>query len=332
MQLKKALLALGIAVTTMLVPTLVYGQAYGKVNVETLNMRQEPNAKATNVGQLDQRDEVQIIGRVDEEWLQVKGANDKAAYVFSKYVSIEEAEGTINGQGVRLRDYPAATGTNVFDTLYTDDKVVIEYVVGDWCKIIHDGKEGFVSKQFVNSKFINEMKTKPLEEVKRIVPSKVEVASHSSNKVQSSKTESTAKKEDATGASNETKPVASSGNLADTIIQDAKQFLGNPYIYGGNSLTKGVDCSGFTQQIMKRHGISISRTSSSQYANDGYKVSRDELQKGDLVFFGYKGSISHVGIYIGNGQMIHSGTPSTGITMSSLDGAGKPYVGARRVL
>ncbi len=83
---------------------------------------------------------------------------------------------------------------------------------------------------------------------------------------------------------------------------------------------------------MKRHGISISRTSSSQYTNDGYKVSRDELRKGDLVFFGYNGSISHVGIYIGNGQMIHSGTSSTGITISSLEGVGKPYIGAKRVL
>ena len=330
MQLKKTLLTLGIAVTTMLVPTLVYGQAYGKVNVETLNMRQEPNTKATNVGQLDQRNEVEIIGRANEEWLQVKGIDGKTAYVFSQYISIEEAEGTINGQGVRLRDYPEATGTNVFDTLYTGDKVVIEYVVGDWCKVIHDGKEGFVSKQFIDSKFMNEIKTKPLAKVERIVPAKVEVASHSSNKVQSSKTESTAQAENATNRG--TKPATSSGSLADKIIKDAKQFLGNPYVYGGNSLTNGVDCSGFTQQIMKRHGISISRTSSSQYANDGYKVSRDELQKGDLVFFGYNGSISHVGIYIGSGQMIHSGTPSTGITISSLDGAGKPYVGARRVL
>ena len=95
MQLKKTLLAIGIAVTTMLVPSLVYGQAYGKVNVETLNMRQEPNTKATNVGQLNQKDEVQIIGRANEEWLQVKGKDGKSAYVFSEYVSVEEADGAI---------------------------------------------------------------------------------------------------------------------------------------------------------------------------------------------------------------------------------------------
>lgn len=326
MQLKKTLLAIGIAVTTMLVPSLVYGQAYGKVNVETLNMRQEPNTKATNVGQLNQKDEVQIIGRANEEWLQVKGKDGKSAYVFSEYVSVEEAEGAITGQGVRLRDYPATTGSNVFDTLSKGDKVVIQYTVDGWCKVIHDGREGFVSAEYVDSKFMDEIKSKSISEVKRIVPTKVEAPAQ---------TESTASKNNTSGSSSSnsnTKPVANSGSLADTIIQDAKQFLGNPYVYGGNSLTNGVDCSGFTQQIMKRHGISISRTSSSQYDNDGYKVSRDELRKGDLVFFGYNGSISHVGIYIGNGQMIHSGTSSTGITISSLEGAGKPYIGAKRVL
>ena len=313
MQLKKTLLAIGIVVTTMLVPSLVYGQAYGKVNVETLNMRQEPNTKATNVGQLNQKDEVQIIGRANEEWLQVKGKDGKSAYVFSEYISVEEAEGAI-------------TGSNVFDTLSKGDKVVIQYTVDGWCKVIHDGREGFVSAEYVDSKFMDEIKSKSISEVKRIVPTKVEAPAQ---------TESTASKNNASGSSSSnsnTKPVASSGSLADTIIQDAKQFLGNPYVYGGNSLTNGVDCSGFTQQMMKRHGISISRTSSSQYANDGYKVSRDELRKGDLVFFGYNGSISHVGIYIGNGQMIHSGTSSTGITISSLEGAGKPYIGAKRVL
>jgi cell wall-associated NlpC family hydrolase len=326
MQLKKTLLAIGIAVTTMLVPSLVYGQAYGKVNVETLNMRQEPNTKATNVGQLNQKDEVQIIGRANEEWLQVKGKDGKSAYVFSEYVSIEEAEGVIIGQGVRLRDYPATTGSNVFDTLSKGDKVVIQYTVDGWCKVIHDGREGFVSAEYVDSKFMDEIKSESISEVKRIVPTKVEVPAQ---------TESTASKNNASGSSSSnstTKPVESSESLADTIIEDAKQFLGNPYVYGGNSLTNGVDCSGFTQQIMKRHGISISRTSSSQYTNDGYKVSRDELRKGDLVFFGYNGSISHVGIYIGNGQMIHSGTSSTGITISSLEGVGKPYIGAKRVL
>lgn len=337
MQLKKTLLTLCVAVTTMLLPTLVYGQAYGKVNVETLNMRQEPNTKATNVGQLDQKDEVEIIGRTSEEWLQVKMANGKVGYVFAEYVAIEEAEGTINGQGVRLRDYPATAGTNVFATLNKGDKVVIEYAVDGWCKVIYDGKEGFVSQQFVDSKFINEIKTKKMSEVKRIpLTQNIRAASNSNNKAQDSKKEVSSVSNSASKAESQSESVsqvvASGSSIGDALVQDAKQFLGNPYVYGGNNLITGVDCSGFTQQIMKRQGISISRTSNSQYANDGYKVSRDELQKGDLLFFGYNGSISHVGIYIGNGQMIHSGTSSTGIIISGIDGAGKPYVGAKRVL
>ncbi|MEG0388189.1 MAG: C40 family peptidase, partial [Niameybacter sp.] len=133
-------------------------------------------------------------------------------------------------------------------------------------------------------------------------------------------------------SNNEDTVVASGKSLGEAIVEDAQQFVGNPYVYGGNSLTSGVDCSGFTQQIMNRHGISISRTSRSQYDNDGYQVSRGELQRGDLVFFGYNGSISHVAIYIGDGKIIHSNNSSTGIIISSFDGPGKPYIGAKRVI
>ena len=324
MQLKKTLLTLGIMGATMLVPSLVYGQAYGKVNVETLNMRQEPNTQATNVGQLHQKDEVQIIRQANTEWFQIKDKNGKSAYVFGEYVSIEEADGLMIGQGVRLRDYPSTTGSNILGTLNKGDKIVIQYIVDGWCKVIYDGKEGFVSAEYVESEFMNELAKKSISEIKRIEPMKAEnVAQIESTAAQNNTSSST---------SPHTKPVESTESLADAIIVDAKQFLGNPYLYGGTSLTDGVDCSGFTQQIMKRHGISLSRTSSSQYMNDGYKVSRDELRKGDLVFFGYDGLISHVGIYIENGQLIHSGTSNTGITISSIEEIGKPYIGAKRVL
>ncbi|MEG0578430.1 MAG: SH3 domain-containing protein, partial [Niameybacter sp.] len=102
MQLKKSLLSLCVVASAMLMPTLVYGQAYGKVNVATLNMRQEPKTTATNMGQLNQQDEVDIIGRANNEWLEIQTSNGGKAYVFADYVSIEETEGEIIGQGVRL--------------------------------------------------------------------------------------------------------------------------------------------------------------------------------------------------------------------------------------
>lgn len=325
MQLKKSLLTLCVVTSALLMPTLVYGQAYGKVNVDTLNMREQPNVAATNIGQLDKKDEVDIVGRANDEWLEIQTSNGKKAYIFAEFVSIEEAQGTITGQGVRLRDYPAVTNSTVLNTLSKGEEVVIEYTVDGWCKVIYDGKEGFVSQEFVDSKFMKEIKTKNLSEVKRIDPNQgVKETTHTSKKNESSNTGS---QEQASS-----KPVATGNNLGEAIVEDAKQFVGNPYVYGGNSLTNGVDCSGFTQQIMKRHGISISRTSRSQYANDGYKVSRDELQKGDLVFYGYNGSVSHVAIYIGGGKIVHANTSSTGIIISSLDGSGKPYIGAKRVI
>ncbi len=119
--------------------------------------------------------------------------------------------------------------------------------------------------------------------------------------------------------------------LGEEVIGYAKQFLGNPYVYGGNSLTKGVDCSGFVQQVFKNFDIQLTRSSRSQYASDGYKVSKNDLLPGDLVFYGYNGYIDHVAIYAGEGKIIDASTPKTGITMGDLY-YGKPIIGTKRVI
>lgn len=119
--------------------------------------------------------------------------------------------------------------------------------------------------------------------------------------------------------------------VGEAVIGYAKQFLGNPYVYGGNSLTKGADCSGFVQQVFKNFSIRLERSSRSQYASDGYKVSKNDLLPGDLVFYGYNGHIDHVAIYAGNGEIIHASTPKTGITMGELY-YGKPIIGTKRVI
>lgn len=115
------------------------------------------------------------------------------------------------------------------------------------------------------------------------------------------------------------------------VIDYAKRYLGGPYVYGGNNLNTGVDCSGFTQQIMKHFDVSLERSSRAQYASNGYKVSKAELLPGDLIFYGYSGSINHVAIYAGNDQIIHASTERTGITMGSLHG-NTPIIGMKRVI
>ena len=116
------------------------------------------------------------------------------------------------------------------------------------------------------------------------------------------------------------------------VVEYAKRFLGGRYVYGGNSLTRGVDCSGFTQQIMKYFGVNIERSSRAQYASNGYKISEKDLMPGDLVFYGSNGrTIDHVAIYAGNGQIIHASDAKSGIKMSALR-YGKPLIGIKRVL
>ena len=101
------------------------------------------------------------------------------------------------------------------------------------------------------------------------------------------------------------------------ICQYAKEFLGNPYVWGGTSLTKGADCSGFVQSVFKKYGVRLPRTSREQ-ANSGTTVSLSEVKAGDLIFYGNGRHINHVAIYIGGGQVIHASNRKTGIKISNM--------------
>lgn len=100
------------------------------------------------------------------------------------------------------------------------------------------------------------------------------------------------------------------------IVAYAKQFLGNPYVYGGTSLTDGADCSGFTMRIFEHFGISTGRTSRDQAAN-GKEIPLSSIQPGDLLFYASGDYINHVALYIGGGQIIHASTSKTGIVIST---------------
>lgn len=103
------------------------------------------------------------------------------------------------------------------------------------------------------------------------------------------------------------------------LVEYAKQFLGNPYKWGGTSLTKGADCSGFVLSVFKKFGVKLPHYSGSQ-AKSGTKITASQLQPGDLIFYGSKnGVIGHVAIYIGNGQVIHASNPKSGIKISKYN-------------
>lgn len=124
-----------------------------------------------------------------------------------------------------------------------------------------------------------------------------------------------------------TSEAAVSGNA---IVRYAKQFVGNPYVYGGTSLTRGADCSGYCMSVMLHFGIRILRVANDQmngasgyYARLGYekgtKISDAKLQPGDLVFYGSGSYATHVAIYIGNKKVVHAANSRVGIIISSID-------------
>ena len=102
------------------------------------------------------------------------------------------------------------------------------------------------------------------------------------------------------------------------LINYAKQFLGNPYVYGGTSLTEGADCSGFVQQIFKNFGIKTGRSSRDQIEN-AQSITFEELQPGDLVFYASGDYVNHVAIYAGDGVIIHAANSRTGICTGKYD-------------
>ena len=108
----------------------------------------------------------------------------------------------------------------------------------------------------------------------------------------------------------------SASSTGSSLVQYALQFVGNRYVWGGTSLTNGVDCSGFTMQVYAHYGISLPHHAASQ-PGYGTRVSSSEAKSGDLFFYSNGGGINHVAIYIGNGQVVHASNPRTGIKISN---------------
>lgn len=118
------------------------------------------------------------------------------------------------------------------------------------------------------------------------------------------------------------------------IVETAKEYLGYRYVWGGMS-TSGFDCSGFVNYVYSLYGYSMNRVAQNIYTNDGTWVAKDQLQPGDLVFFGYSASgVTHVGMYIGGGQFIHASSSAGKVVITDLSENyyTRMYVGAKRIV
>ena len=263
------------------------------------------------------------------------------------------ATGTVNAGGSTLRMRAESnTGSTILKSLDHGTQVeVLTAVENGWYQIAHEGTTGYVSGDYLTVDAA-EAAALPVEEL----PTYVQITTSALNVRSGPGTEY--EKVGQLGMGTVAEAVATldgwyqleSGYISAEYAQEidpsqmgqgqaiadfALQFVGYPYVYGGSS-PSGFDCSGFTSYIYKQFGYSINRTASTQLDN-GYAVSRSELQPGDLVMF-KKGSTSkratHVGLYIGNNQFVHASTSSVGVIISSMSEAyyTTGFVGGRRLV
>lgn len=266
----------------------------------------------TNTATLDYASQNEVVVLLDRigDWYKVN-YNLQIGFMHKNHLrtaSRENAElgyGRVNGSGVNVRSGPG-TGYGSLAKAYAGDKAYIIGINTGWYKVIFQSAIGYIRSDYLDLIEI------PYENQDSDQEPLFFRGGQSTGRPVS--------------------PAALKGVSAEAIIATAKQYIGVPYVWGG-STPSGFDCSGYIQYVFGKHGISLPRTSAQQYTV-GVWVSKSDLRPGDLVFYNTGGSgVSHLGIYIGNGQFIHTSS-SKGVMISEMSNSywSARYYGARRIL
>lgn len=257
----------------------------GVASVENhLNIREEASEDAELVGVLQNSAGCNII-ETDGEWSKIESGK-VTGYVKSEYlVTGDEANklaeevmstvAVVNTETLYVRE-EASKEAGILTLVPIEEELEVLEDTGEWLHVELDGDDsGYISKEYVTL----------------------------SHKLKTATTMS------------EIKYGEGVSDVRVDIVQYACQFIGNPYVWGGTSLTDGADCSGFTMSVMANYGVYLPHSSSAQ-AGCGTKIAAEDALPGDLFFYGDSG-ISHVAMYIGNGQVVHASSASTGIKISN---------------
>jgi len=265
-----------------------------------VNVRQEPSEEAEIVGKLYNKSVGDFVSEADGGWYQITSGS-VTGYVKAEYcVTGEAAIALAKEVGNRI-----ATVTTTMVGLEDDLSVLQEDELDGWVKVPIEEGEGYVSTEFVelHTEFVK-AESKAEEEARL---AKEEAERKAANAAASKKS---GKSSSGSGSS----ASVSGGGAGASVASYALQFVGNPYVYGGSSLTNGTDCSGFTMSVYANFGISLPHSSGAQ-RGCGYDVGGlANAQPGDLVCYS-----GHVGLYIGGGQIVHASTAATGIKVSNAD-------------
>lgn len=284
-----------------------------------------------------------------------------AALLTTPCLAVTIGGATVTGSNVRLRSTAdTSSASNILAEMPMGAFLLVEEKLNGWYKVVYNGVTGYVSADYAT--FAETLDgtysyTAATAGTSVNIRAAASTAAAVVKNLAEAKTKLTItgvsgqwlKVTDAVGATGyirsdlltydgaEATPLPSTSvanTLGEKIVQTAIQYKGYAYTWGGMSPTTGFDCSGLVNYVCKQHGISLHRVAQEIYSNDGVFVDKANLQPGDLLFFGYGPySITHTGIYVGNGQMIHASTSNTGVIYSDINSSyyTRMYVGAKRV-
>lgn len=306
-----------------------------------VNVRSGPSTDTEIVGKLYNNSVGELIRR-EGDWYYI-ASGTVTGYVSADYcVSGEEAEAlidevsiqiaTVNTQTLKLRA-EGSTESRVLQLLPYGDKLdVLESDHGDgWIKVNVNGTQGYVSADYVTVSISFVSAESKEEEAARLAEERAARAEAERRAAELAAQEAAQAQAQQPAVSSEVveteqapAPVSTGSGLGAEIANYALQFVGNPYVYGGTSLTNGADCSGFVLAVYAQYGVSLPHSATADRSMGTAVGSLAEAQPGDLVCYS-----GHVGIYIGNGQIVHASTPRTGIKISSA--TYKPIACIRRI-
>lgn len=326
-----------------------------KVNAKKgLNIRNTPKVEDKNkLYAVPKGTELEILGQ-DNDWYKVELENEQSGWINSNYVDVQNDSLYINANNVNFRE-EKNLHSKVYEILEKDTKVEFLEDNGDWIKVKYNNEEGYIYSKYItnekpvikvkeevvkgvthsNSVEYNTQQTSKQQEVDSVdLNNELDITQTPSGEI--NKPEQNISSEEENSKPEESQnPPASNASKQSAIVDLAYSQLGKPYVWGAEG-PNSFDCSGLMTYIFKNAGgINLPRTSSQQ-SNFGTTVSRSNLQPGDLIFSSTDGSggVSHVGVYVGNGEMIHAPKPGDVVKKSNINTSywNGAYLWAKRVI
>ena len=286
--------------------------AIANVN-EYLNIRTEANPESEVLGKLYNQGKATVLETLDG-WYKITSGT-VTGYVSAEFVVVGDQAtceaaskriGTVVTETLRLRK-EASTESGVHTLLSEGNKVtVVDESVEGWLKVQYGTYTGYVSADYVTVETVYTYAESREEEAARLAAEE-----EARRKEEERRRQEEAKKQQQAQSSSKTYK-APAGVDGQSVVDYAVQFVGNPYVWGGTSLTNGADCSGFVMKIYEAFGVTGLPHSSYKLRSVGYAVSASDVQPGDIICYN-----GHVAIYMGDGKIVHASNRKDGIKITN---------------